>query len=123
MQRVRTAKGLGRAKLVGREAEMAALDAALSRAARFKAPQAVTVIGALGLGKTRLVDEWLASKVGAGVRVVRAAAQAVGDEQGQTAPPRALIAALLRDRFNLGREADPAAALSGFRAELQRVFG
>ena len=44
---------------VGREQERRALDAALGRAIRFDAPQFVTVIGESGLGKTRLVQEWV----------------------------------------------------------------
>ena len=64
----------GRLGFFGRETELAALDAALARAARFQAPQTVTVVGALGFGKTRLVDEWLATKATADLRVVRAGA-------------------------------------------------
>ena len=44
---------------VGRQVEWRALDAALDRALRFKTPQAVTIVGPVGYGKTRLVDEWL----------------------------------------------------------------
>src|SRR5208283_5327349 len=44
---------------VGREQERRALDGALARAIRFDAPQFVTVIGESGLGKTRLVQEWV----------------------------------------------------------------
>ena len=106
----------------GREAELAALDAALARAVRFEAPQMVTVVGALGIGKTRLLAEWLATKADAGVRLVRATA-ARRDGGADAAPPRALLAALLRDRFQLDGAPDAAAALAWFRAELQRVFG
>jgi tetratricopeptide (TPR) repeat protein len=118
----------GRTAFVGRESEMAALDAALARAARFKAPQTVTIVGALGLGKTRLCDEWLASKASAGFRVVRAAAPTSdlfdGSEGASQPPrPRALLAALLRHRFQLDGAPDGTAALTWFRAELQRVFG
>ncbi|HEV3032356.1 MAG TPA: tetratricopeptide repeat protein [Polyangia bacterium] len=106
----------------GREAELATLDAALARAVRFEAPQMVTVVGTLGFGKTRLLAEWLASKADAGVRLVRATA-ARADGGVDAAPPRALLAALLRDRFQLEGAPDAAAALAWFRAELQRVFG
>src|SRR5690348_8415953 len=95
----RGARGLERAKFVGRDAETAALDAALGRAAAFKAPQAVTIVGPLGVGKTRLCDEWLASKRGAGLRVTRAAAPVL--EEGDSPAPRALIAELLRHRFGI----------------------
>jgi len=126
-QPARGGRGLGAARLVGRAAELAALNGALERAARFKAPQVVTVIGALGIGKTRLVDEWLAAVTAPdrapAPRVVRATAAGLGEVEGQIAPPRALVGALLRDRFGVDEATDAAEALARFRAELQRVFG
>jgi tetratricopeptide (TPR) repeat protein len=108
----------------GREAELAALDAALDRAVRFQAPQFVTIVGALGFGKSRLVAEWLTRQ--AGVRVVRASARrrdAAVDEAALPPAPHALLAALLRDRFLLDAAADGDEALLLFRTELQQVFG
>jgi tetratricopeptide (TPR) repeat protein len=108
----------------GRQGEIEALDEALDRAVRFGAPQTLTIVGALGLGKTRLVDEWLHANEGAGLRVVRASAPR--RERGGEGPPppaRALIAALLRDRFQLDGAPDAEAAQARFRAELQGVFG
>ena len=107
------------AEFVGREAEWRALDAALDRAARFKAPQAVTVVGPLGFGKSRLIHEWLRAKT-EGWRVVRAAP-----------PTRAtggtLVARLLRERFGLtglrGVDGSSEEPLLKFRAEIQNVFG
>jgi tetratricopeptide (TPR) repeat protein len=116
----RGGKGLGTARFVGREAELVALDAALERAVRFKAPQAVTVIGALGMGKTRLVAEWLSGR-DPSLRVVRA--RAVAEGEGQAAAPRALVASILRARFGIDEAVDAAEALRRFRAELKRVFG
>jgi tetratricopeptide (TPR) repeat protein len=107
----------------GRGAELDALDAALDRAVRFQAPQTLTLLGPLGFGKTRLVDEWLAANEGAGLRVVRAAAAPAEGSGGAAPAPRALVAALLRDRFQLASAPDPDAALARFRAELQGVFG
>jgi tetratricopeptide (TPR) repeat protein len=104
----------------GREAELGALDAALARAVKYQAPQTITVVGALGFGKTRLCDEWLARKSAAGVRVVRAAA---ARRDGEPAAPRALMTALLRARFHLDGAPHGAEAVAWFRAELQRVFG
>src|SRR4029077_13623028 len=46
--------------LVGREHEIAQLDAIFGRAVEYHAPQLVTVVGTQGTGKTRLVAEWLA---------------------------------------------------------------
>jgi len=105
----------------GRDAELAELDAALDRAVRFQAPQTITILGALGFGKTRLVDEWLRANEGAGLRVVRATAAGAGAVSA--AAPRALVASLLRARFQLDGAPDSEAALSWFRSQLQGVFG
>ena len=67
-----------RAGFVGRRAEWAALDEALGRALRFNAPQAVTIVGADGLGKSRLLDEWLAGHQSQDLRIVRAAVGPAG---------------------------------------------
>jgi tetratricopeptide (TPR) repeat protein len=108
----------------GREAELEALDAALDRAVRFQAPQTITVLGPLGFGKSRLVEEWLRANEGAGLRVVRAAAARTDAGAANEPPaPRALVAALLRDRFRLEGAPDPESALASFRAQLQGVFG
>jgi tetratricopeptide (TPR) repeat protein len=119
---VRGASGAG--TFVGREVELEALDAALARAVRFKAPQTVTIVGGLGLGKSRLVAEWLTKVATPGVRVVRGAAVRRDPEavEASAPPPWALLAALLRDRFELDGARDGAQALAWFRAELQRVF-
>jgi tetratricopeptide (TPR) repeat protein len=107
------------AGFVGRRAELAALDEALGRAVRFNTPQTVTVIGADGLGKSRLLDEWVAGHQNEDLRIVRAA---VDPAVGASAPRGALIAHLLRVRFGLS-ELSPDQALLKFRAQLQEVFG
>ncbi len=108
-----------RAGFVGRRAELSVLDEVLGRAVRFNAPQTVTIVGADGLGKSRLLDEWLAGRRGEDVRIVRAA---VGPAVGAAPPRGALIAHLLRVRFGLA-ELGPDEALLQFRAQLQEVFG
>jgi len=108
-----------RAGFVGRRAEWAALDEGLGRAVRFNAPQTVTIVGADGLGKSRLLDEWLAGHQGQDLRIVRAA---VGPAVAASAPRGALIAHLLRVRFGLA-ELGPEEALLQFRGQLQEVFG
>jgi tetratricopeptide (TPR) repeat protein len=104
---------------VGRAEEFRDLDAALDRAIRFHAPQLVTVIGPLGIGKTRLLAEWLAEVQGPGLRVVRVSLSM----PGMAGASGNLIGALLRRRFQLGPDLGPEAALAQFRLELQRVFG
>ncbi|HVV48058.1 MAG TPA: AAA family ATPase, partial [Polyangia bacterium] len=107
------------AGFIGRRAELAVLDEALGRATRFNAPQTVTIVGADGLGKSRLVDAWVAARAGQDLRIVRAA---VEPAVGASAPRGALLAHLLRVRFGLSALA-PEEALLRFRAELQEVFG
>jgi tetratricopeptide (TPR) repeat protein len=109
---------------LGREVELEALDAALMRAVKFQAPQTVTILGSLGLGKSRLVDAWLEAQDGAGLRIVRAAAPKRDAATPSPSPaPGALLASLLRARFQLDGAPDAEQALAWFRAELQGVFG
>ncbi len=107
------------AGFIGREREFGALDSALERALKLRVPQFVTVLGPLGIGKTRLWAEWLAEVSGPGLRVARVALAALG------ADPRGgnLVGALLRRRFGITDELGPEAALVTFRTEMQRVFG
>jgi predicted ATPase len=94
--------------LVGRAAEMAALEAALE-AVRQGEPAAVLVGGEAGMGKTRLIGEFTAAARGAGVRVLTGACL----ELGADGLPFSPFTAMLRD---LVRETGPneiAALLSG----------
>ena len=59
--RVHDAARLPVAPLVGREAELALLENSFARAARDRTAQLVTVFGEPGLGKTRLVSEFVDS--------------------------------------------------------------
>ncbi len=107
---------------VGRQDGLAVLDASLDRASRFAAPQVVTVVGALGSGKTRLLQHWsdqLASNENA--RVVRATGRRK-DAQG-TPERHALISAILRQRFALTDDLSAAASIARFSSQLQAVFG
>ena len=106
---------------VGRVEERRALDAALGRAIRSDAPQFVTVIGENGLGKTRLVQEWVKQVEEAGeFRVFLASGKPPADSQ---AAPFMMLAALLRKRFGITAKMDDVTAQAAFRAELQSVFG
>jgi class 3 adenylate cyclase/tetratricopeptide (TPR) repeat protein len=49
------------APMVGRDTEVAALRSALAAARRARACQLVTVVGEAGVGKTRLIDEFLST--------------------------------------------------------------
>ncbi len=101
---------------VGRAEELAALGDALTRATAGE-PQVLLVGGEAGVGKTRLIDEFLASAVAAGAVV------AVGGclEIGADGLPFAPVSTVLRSlRRKLGAELDGAAA--GQEGELARLL-
>jgi tetratricopeptide (TPR) repeat protein len=111
------------AGFLGRRVELAALDAAFAGATAARAPRAVTIVGAAGVGKTRLVDQWLASKRAGDHRVVRASADAgPGVSLSGELPRGTLFAHLLRARFELG-DLSPEESLARLRAGLQESFG
>jgi predicted ATPase/DNA-binding CsgD family transcriptional regulator len=85
--------------LVGRAAEMAALEGALE-AVRQGEPAAVLIGGEAGMGKTRLIGEFTAAARDAGVRVLAGACL----ELGADGLPYSPFTAMLRE---LVREADP----------------
>jgi len=103
----------------GRDEECQTLDRALERAVGLGQPQFVTVLGTLGMGKTRLWAEWLGEMAGPGLRVMRVALSA----QGRDPSSGNLIGALLRQRFGIAPHHGPEAALVRFRTEMQAVFG
>ena len=107
-------------RLIGREAEKRGLFAALDRAVRFEAPQFVTLVGAAGMGKTRLLSDWLKELAGKGeFRYV--SVSAIGTSEGGGAI--GLLGRLLRARLGIAADMDQAAAMALFRTELQAVFG
>src|SRR5262245_12508504 len=99
--------------LVGREAEFAALRDLLKRA-RAGEPAAMLVGGEAGVGKTRLVAEFLAYAQAEGAQVL--AGQCL--ELGEEGPPFAPFAAALRD---LMRRAGPA-VFAGHEQEFARLL-
>ncbi len=107
-----------RALHVGRAAEMRALEEALALVRQTGDARAVTVLGASGIGKTRLVREFLirASAVpDRGVRVYR------GSARDQRAAYR-VFARLLRARFGIVQGMDPEAAKAQVRAQVAAVL-
>jgi tetratricopeptide (TPR) repeat protein len=107
-------------RLIGREAEKRSLYAALDRAMRFEAPQFVTLVGAAGVGKTRLAADWLAGVEEEGdFRCVRVSAV-----RGDGASVAGGVAGcLLRARLGIDATHDSGSALDRFRSELRTVFG
>lgn len=113
------ASGLRASKLIGREAERRELFAALDRAHRFAAPQFVTILGSPGIGKTRLLADWL---------------REVGDRHDfktvyLSAKPEAarpgvgLMGALLAAHLGIPDDLPPSDVSELLREELKAVFG
>jgi DNA-binding CsgD family transcriptional regulator len=82
--------------VVGRAVELAALDAALSRA-RAGLPSAVLVGGEAGIGKSRLVAEFTARATRAGARVLAGGCMDLGADGLPFAPFAAMLRGLVRD--------------------------
>jgi DNA-binding CsgD family transcriptional regulator len=82
--------------LVGRAAEMAALEAALD-AVRQGEPAAVLIGGEAGMGKTRLIAEFTAAARGAGVRVLTGACLELGADGLPYSPFTAMLRDLVRE--------------------------
>ncbi|MFD7670686.1 adenylate/guanylate cyclase domain-containing protein [Streptomyces anulatus] len=82
---------------VGRDAERRALDTALERAARGEGAGLLRVTGEAGIGKTRLVREWLALRSASGALVYGAGRCRSYGDHGTLAPladaVRSLVAA------------------------------
>jgi tetratricopeptide (TPR) repeat protein len=105
-------------RLIGREAERRNLGAALERTLRFAAPQFVTLLGSAGMGKSRLLAEWLEDVEKR--RDFRTVFISAADGQGRSG---GVMGQLLRARIGLVDAMEPATALGLFRDELQAVFG
>ena len=110
------------APLVGREPQLQQLDAILERAIQYQAPQLITVVGTQGVGKTRLIAEWLGrvlARHSAGTpgrpRVYRGRAQ-------KGAGSYSLINRLLRDRFGITDSDDEARRNERVRTQITDVF-
>src|SRR5690349_1817993 len=106
-----------RPPMVGRGQELRELDAALARAVTLNEPQTVTLIGGAGIGKTRLIGEFL-SRAGQrerGLRSFRAAAH-------QGGPALGVVQKILRSRFGIADNADPNAARELLRTAMTTLL-
>ncbi len=108
--------------LVGREEERRALDSALDRALRFRSPQFVTVLAPAGMGKTRLLQEWMA-KVDERGDFQGIFARGKPGERGEEAESYAVLSRLLRQRFGIQDSMTDEEAHLHLRSGLQAVFG
>jgi tetratricopeptide (TPR) repeat protein len=107
-----------RAMLVGRVAEMRDLDRAYVAARDKKQTRTLTVLGATGVGKTRLVRDFLvrSRESGQAPRVFRGTARDGG-------PAYEVFARVLRARFGIVEGMDPEAAKAQVRAQVAAVLG
>lgn len=107
------------AALVGRVAELRELELALRAVRQESKSRAITLIGAPGIGKTRLVRDFLsrqrANEAAGAPRVFRGAARAGGSAYD-------VFARVLRARFGIVEGMDPEAAKAQVRAQVAAVL-
>ncbi len=107
------------APLVGRDEELAILGEVLEQVCSEDEPRVVTVLGPAGIGKTRLIQDFVLQqrqKVGAAsVRVYRGSAGDIGTSYG-------LFSRLLRARLGLVEGMAEEAAKAQVRAEVAKVL-
>lgn len=106
------------APLVGRGPELRELDEALARALATKIPQTVTIIGSAGIGKTRLVVEFL-SRVKERERRVRAF-RGVARENG---PAFGVVQRILKSRFGIVEGQEHEQMREAFRQTVTDALG
>jgi len=99
--------------LVGRAAELRSLDDAVAHVREKKSLRIVTLTGAAGVGKTRLVNDFLAQHPEA--RVFRGAAREGGGALD-------VFARVLRARFGIGESDGEESAKNAVRAHLAQVL-
>lgn len=106
------------APLVGRGPEMRELDEALARALADRQPQIVSVIGSPGVGKTRLVHEFLTRirERERNIRAYRGTCRENGSAFG-------VIERILRARFGIIEGADRQQTAETFRAMVSDALG
>ncbi|MEU0162116.1 adenylate/guanylate cyclase domain-containing protein [Streptomyces sp. NPDC006261] len=103
------------APFVGRATELRALERALEEAVRDGRPGPLRVTGEAGIGKTRLVREWLTRRGGAGAFAYGAGRCRTYGDHGTLAPLADAVRSLLPQAHAPGDEAtdDAMAVLSG----------
>ncbi len=103
------------AVLVGRQNEMKALDEALAAVRTQRATRIVTVIGAAGLGKSRLVHDFVERHRAENLRVYRGSARDSVTSFG-------IFARLLRARFGISKGMPPSAAKARVTSQVSAVL-
>jgi tetratricopeptide (TPR) repeat protein len=106
---------VGQTMLFGRERELSELRAALDRAVVGKRAEVVTLLGAAGVGKTRLLSEFR-SRVGDSARILSASASDRG-------PAFSAVHDILRERFGIDAVVDDEAGRAEFRRTVEGALG
>jgi len=109
-------------RLIGREAERRELASALERAIRFGAPQFVTIVGSAGIGKTRMLADWL-REVGDGRDFRSVYVSAKVEAEATRGRSFAILRALLAAHLGVTSDMEPADVAERLREELRIVFG
>jgi tetratricopeptide (TPR) repeat protein len=110
---------VARAPLEGRASAMATLDAALEAVEKQKKPRIVTIVGAAGIGKSRLVHEFVVRHRGGSSLVPRVYRGSARDSDAAYG----VFARLLRMRFGLTESMDQEAAKALVRQQVAKVTG
>ncbi|CAN95943.1 hypothetical protein sce5780 [Sorangium cellulosum So ce56] len=106
------------APLIGREAELSALARALDAVERERSTRTVTLVGPPGIGKSRLVREFLERR-----RQGSAALRVTSGSTGDMASAYGVFTRLLRARFGLSDGMDKDAARAEVRSQVAHVMG
>jgi len=106
------------APLVGRRAELSMLEDALSDTLATRVPHVITVVGSPGVGKTRLLREFLADVRGRDDSMEVNVSHCAEDE-----PPLGVIRRLLRARFGIQEGGDHAINEAHLRQHVKAVIG
>jgi tetratricopeptide (TPR) repeat protein len=110
--------GERRALLVGRTNEMRALEDALGEVRKTGSTRILTVLGPSGVGKTRLVREFLVRVSAVPDRATRVYRGSARDERASYG----VFARILRARFGITEAMDPEAAMAHVRAQVAAVL-
>jgi tetratricopeptide (TPR) repeat protein len=113
----------GAAPLVGRDAILSQLDEIFQSAVTYQAPQLITLLGTQGVGKSRLLAEWLHRLVGRYPAGTPGRPRVYRGRASQGAGSYALINRLLRDRFHVAEGDDEKTREEKVRTQLTDVFG
>jgi len=107
-----------RAPLVGRKHELSMLEDALQETLGGNIPHTITIMGTPGVGKSRLVREFLAD-----VRARDDRVRVITSHSREDGPAFGVIRGILRTRLGLMEGGDPAEVEETFRSAVSEVIG